>query len=169
MGTDARVYAAIHVRTSGSPDLGASSYAREDVELLADQLVTGTGDGQADTVFTDTRTLSASASEELDLSGSLEDPLGGSAVFAEVVAVEVRASADNTNDVVVGGASSNAWVGPFGAADNTFAVPPGGVLVFNHPGAGWAVTAGTGDLLQVENGGSGTAVTYDIVVVGRSA
>lgn len=169
MGTDARVYGAIHLRHSGSPDLGAATYEREDVELLADQLLTGTGDGQADTVFTDTRTISASGSEELDLSGSLTDPLGGAAVFAEVAAIEVRAAAGNTNDVVIGGASSNAWVGPFGAADNTIAVPPGGVLVLNHPGAGWTVTAGTGDLLQVANGGSGTPVTYDIVIVGRSA
>lgn len=169
MGTDARVYAAIHVRHSGSPDFGTSTYIHEGTELLADQLLTGTGDGQADVVFVDQRTISASSSEELDLAGSLTDPLGGSAVFAEVAAIEVRAAAGNTNNVVVGGAASNAFVGPFGAADNTIAVPPGGVLVLYHPGGGWAVTAGTGDLLQVANSGSGSTVTYDIVIVGRSA
>lgn len=169
MGTDARIYAALHVRHSGSPDFGTATYVHESTELLADQLLTGTGDGQADTVFIDQRTISASSSEELDLSGSLTDPLGGAAVFAEIAAIEVRAAAGNTNDVVVGGASSNAFVGPFGAADNTIAVAPGAVLVLHHPAGGWAVTAGTGDLLQVANGGSGSAVTYDIVIVGRSA
>lgn len=169
MGLDARVYAAIHARFSGSPDLGTATYVRENVELLARQFTTGTANGQADRIFTDTRTIAASGSESLDLAGSLADPLGGTAVFAEIVAIEIRAAAGNTNNVVVGGAASNAWVGPFGAADNTFAVPPGGVLVFNHPGAGWAVTAGTGDLLQVANSGSGTGVTYDVVIVGRSA
>lgn len=168
MGLDARVYAAIHARFSGSPDLGTATYARENVELLAGQFVTGTANGQADRVFTDTRTLAASASEDLDLAGALADPLGGTAVFAEIVAMEIRAAAGNTNNVVIGNADANAWVGPLGAT-GTFAVPPGGVVVFHHPGAGWPVVAGTGDLLQVENSGSGTGVTYDIVIIGRSA
>lgn len=169
MGLDARVYAAIHARFSGSPDLGTATYVRENVEILADQFFTGTANGQADRIFTDTRTIAASGSEDLDLAGTLADPLGGTAAFAEIVAVEIRAAAGNTNNVVVGGASSHAWVGPFGAANNTFAVPPGGALVFHHPGAGWAVTAGTGDRLKVANSGSGTPVTYDIVIVGRSS
>jgi len=31
------------------------------------------------------------------------------------------------------------------------------------------VTASTGDILEIANGGGGTSVTYDIVIVGASA
>lgn len=169
MGLDAKIYARTHARFTSSADFGTPSYEMNDGATLATQFLTGTGDGQADVLFADQRTISASGSEELDLAGSLADPLGGTAAFAEVCSIEVRAAAGNTNNVVVGGASSNAFTGPFGDASDTIAIAPGGVLILTHPGAGWTVTAGTGDLLQVANSSSGTSVTYDIVVVGRSA
>ena len=41
------------------------------------------------------------------------------------------------------------------------------MLLLVAPGAaGYAVTAGTGDILKVANSGAGTGVTYDIVIVG---
>ena len=44
---------------------------------------------------------------------------------------------------------------------------PGGTLLLVAPNAaGYAVTAGTGDLLKVANSGGSTGVTYDIVIVG---
>ncbi len=35
-----------------------------------------------------------------------------------------------------------------------------------HPGAGWTVPAGTGDLLHFLNGGAGTPVSYDVILLG---
>jgi hypothetical protein len=37
------------------------------------------------------------------------------------------------------------------------------------PVSGWAVIAGTGDILKFANSGGTTGVTYDIVIVGTSA
>jgi hypothetical protein len=169
MALRTEIYARIRARLTGSADFGTPRFEMESGATLAHTFEDGTANGQADTIFADQRTLAASASESLDLAGALTDPLGGAAVFAEVAAIEIRAAAGNTNNVVVGGAASNAFVGPFGAADNTIAVPPGGVLVLSHPGAGWPVTAGTGDLLQIANSGAGSPVTYDVVIIGRSA
>lgn len=166
---DAKVYGRVHLVASTLVDFGRRTFEMKDGNIVAATITTGTGNGQADTVFADQRTLAASANEDLDLSGALVDPLGAAAGFAEVCAIEIRAAAGNTNNVVVGGAGSNAFIGPFGANTHTIAIPPGGCLVLHHPGAGWAVTAGTGDLLRIANGGSGTGVTYDIVVLGRSA
>jgi hypothetical protein len=138
-------------------------------------LASGTTTGKADVIFQDRRTLNASTSETLDLAGgSLTGPLGDALTFVKIKAIIVSTvpptgGALNTNDVVLGGIGSNAFVGPFGATTHTIAVPPGSVTTLTNPGAGWTVTAATGDLLKVLNGGSGTTVTYDIVIVGTSA
>lgn len=133
-------------------------------------LTTGTSANQADKRFTDTRTLTASSTEDLDLAGSLTDVFGATLTFARVKFLLVYAAAANTNNVVVGGASSNAWPGPFGATTHTVAVQPGGLLVMQAPGAtAWPVTPATGDLLHVANSAGGTSVTYDIVIIGASA
>lgn len=127
----------------------------------------GSGAGQANKIFSDTRTLAASASESLDLAGVLTDAFGAAITFAKVKAIIVAAKAANTNDVVVGGAASNAFATPFGAATDKVKVKPGGAFALFDPGAnGYAVTATTADLLQIANGNSGTPVTYDIVIVG---
>ncbi len=87
--------------------------------------------------------------------------------FTKIKAILVKAAEGNTNNVVVGGAASNGWVGPFGATTDTVAVKPGGTVMFVAPDAnGYAVTAGTADQLKVANSGVGTGVTYDIVIVG---
>lgn len=134
------------------------------------RLASGTAAGQADLMFSDTRTLAASASESLDLSGTLTDALGATLAFARVKAIVISASAANTNDVVIGGAASNTFVGPFADATDKVKVKPGGMLVLVAPGAtAYPVTAGTGDLLQVANSAAGTSVTYDVVIIGASA
>lgn len=133
------------------------------------RLSPGVGAGQADKLFSDKRTLAASATENLDLAGTLVDPLGTVLNFAKVKAILIIADPSNTNNVVIGGAATNAFVGPFGTATDTIAVKPGGVQLIAVPGSGWTVTAATADLLKVANSGSGSAVTYKVVIVGTSS
>jgi hypothetical protein len=132
--------------------------------------VSGTSNGQADRVFMDNRTLAASAAEDLDLAGgSLIDPVGGALTFVEVTEIIIRASSANTNNVVVSPAAANGFLGPFGAATHTIAIQPGGQIRLSAPNAGWTVTPGTGDLLHIANSGAGTSVSYDVIILGRSA
>jgi hypothetical protein len=164
MGLSATIKAAIAYKVRGTPDLGAteSQYAgHANVDWM-----NGTGDFQASKVFSDTRQLAASTSEDLDLAGSLAGPLGAAVVFATVKAILVKAAAGNTNNVVVGGASANQFVGPFGDAADTIAVKPGGTLLLTAPKTGWTVGAGTADLLKIGNSGAGSVVNYDIVILG---
>ncbi|GAB3856584.1 hypothetical protein GCM10029963_53200 [Micromonospora andamanensis] len=120
-------------------------------------LADGTGAGQANRVWHDRRTLAASDSEDLDLAGVLVDALGAALTFARVKTLIVAAAAANTNTVIVGGADSNAWSAWAGAATDTVVVRPGGLLVLAaSDSTAYPVTAGTGDLLTVTNGGSGT-------------
>jgi hypothetical protein len=130
----------------------------------------GTLAKQADLLFTDTRTLAASATENLDLAGGLSDAFGAVLTFVEVVGILVEASAANTNDVVVGGAATNGFVGPFGDVTDKLVVKPGGFAFLAAPvNPAWPVVAGTGDLLKVANSAAGTGVDYTITIVGRSA
>ena len=158
--------------TAPSPDIGSGGAARHTVDVQQSvALATGTGAGQADLLFTDQRTIAASGSEDLDLAGVLADALSATLTFARVKGLYIAAAAGNTNNVVVGAASSNAWATLLNAA-GTVALRPGASLLVAAGVAdatGYAVTAGTGDLLQVANSGGGTAVTYDIIVVGASA
>lgn len=135
-------------------------------------LATGTGAGQADKIFSDTRTLAASGTEDLDLAGVLLDAFGTAITFVKIKALIVSAAAGNTNNVLVGGVA---------AGLSSIIVPQTTGIVTVRPGAtfavfagqadstGYAVTATTADLLHVANSSSGTPVSYDVIVVGTSA
>lgn len=133
------------------------------------ELRTGVGVGQANLVFSDRRTIAASGNDDLDLAGTLTDPFGAVLSFAKIKAILIIAAAENTNDVVVGGAPANAFKGPFTLDAHKQGVAPGGMLMITAPKGGWPVVAATGDLLRIANGGAGTPVTYDVVLVGTDA
>lgn len=130
-------------------------------------LADGSGLNQASGVFHDRRTLGASATEDLDLSGTLLDAFGAVISFTKVKGIFVAADAANPEDVIVGGAAANGFVAWVGGATHTVTVKPGGVLALIAPtAAGYLVTAATADLLRIGNGGAGGSVTYDIVLIG---
>jgi hypothetical protein len=134
-------------------------------------MATGTGAGQADKIWTDQRTLTASSTEDLDLVGTLTDAFLGTISLARVRAILVRAAAANTNNVIVGGASATQWAALLGTT-GTVTLRPGSLFVAVAGAAdatGYVTAAGATDLLKVANSSSGTSVTYDIAVIGCSA
>ncbi len=169
MSLDATLTIGLRGTHAATSDVTSRSESFGDLTTWVKRLTSGTGADQADLMFADTRTLAASATENLDLAGSLTDAFGATLAFAKIKAIIVQAAAANTNDVVVGGAASNAFTGPLGGTDPTVAARPGGAIVLFAPATGWTVTAGTGDILKVANSSSGTSVTYSIVIIGTSA
>jgi hypothetical protein len=167
MGLEATITASISGAHTAALDLGE---ARLPLSIAAQiQLVTGTGAGQSDQVFTDRRTLSASAAESLDLAGSLTNAFGATITFARIKAVYVKAAAANTNDVQVTRPAANG-VPLFLAASDGLAVRPGGCFLWAcSDGTAVPVTAGTGDLLTFTNSAGGTSVDYEVVIVGSTA
>lgn len=136
------------------------------------RLTSGTGAGQADLVFSDTRTIAASSNDDLDLAGGLTDAHGATLTFARVKALIVTASASNTNTVVVGGDATNTFLTWVSAEGDSVVLRPGACLALfagQADATGYAVTASTGDLLRITNGSSGSTVDYDIVIIGASA
>lgn len=151
-----------------SLDLGDATFP---ISLAATiSLLNGTGAGQADLIFTDTRTVSASPNtESLDLAGSLTDAYGTTMTFARIKAIIVSAASANAANINVVRPASNG-VPLFLAASDGISVRPGGFFAWGCSDAtGVAVTAGTGDLIAF-TGSTGTAAfTYTIVIIGASA
>jgi hypothetical protein len=151
---------------SSALDLGSAQYNPTINTRIT--LPTGTATGKADLIFTDTRTVTASGTDALDLAGSLTGPLGTTLTFVKLKAVLIRAAAANTNNVRLNRPASNG-VPLFLAASDGIDILPGGLFLWVAPGAGVTVTAATGDLINIDNSSSGTSVTYDVVFVGTSA
>lgn len=145
-------------------DLGTLTYTLPYAYSLT--VSNGTGANAANMMWTDTRTISASSSEDLDLAGSLPNAFGDTITFTRVKGLIIEAASTNSNNVVVGGDGS-AWATWAGNANDVVNVRPGGILCLMAPDAtSYAVTASTADILQIANSGSGTDVVYNIVLIG---
>ncbi len=132
----------------------------------------GTAAGQADKVFHDQRTLAPSATENLDLAGSLTDALGDALTFARIKGIVFHAAAANVNNVLIGGDVTNTFFPMFGLETDSLILRPDATVALWCGAAdatGYAVTAATADLLKVTNSGAGTSVTYDVILLGASA
>jgi hypothetical protein len=130
----------------------------------ASTLSNGTSANQASQQWHDTRTITASSTDSLDLAGSLTNAFGVTLTFTKIKGLFVRAAAGNTNDVQVTRPASNGLVW-FLAAGDGFKLQPGAWSCFYDP-VGVTVTAATGDILAIVNSGAGTSVTYDIWICG---
>lgn len=154
---------------SKTVDLGNPSQALNYSKKVT--LGSGTGAGNADVLWNDTRTITASSNEDLDLVGSLTDPLGTTVSQARIKGLIVSAATANTNNVVLGAAAATQWAALLGTT-GTVQVRPGttfAVFAGVADATGYVCAAGSTDLFRVANGGAGTSVTYDIIVIGVSA
>lgn len=130
-------------------------------------LTNGTSADNANRMWIDTRTLTASSSEDLDVAGGLVDAFGDTITFTKLRGVIVSAAAANTNNVVVLGDAVAGITSMTGAMAQTITVRPGGtVALIANDTTGYAITATTADLLQVANSAGSTSVTYDIILIG---
>lgn len=120
----------------------------------------------ADKVYAARLALSTTPTD-LDLAGSLTDPLGAAVTFAKVNGIYLKNRSTTAAEIVtLGGDAAAILLG--GAATHTLKVGPNGMLWIANPSlAGYAVTGTTGDILQLV-ADAGTP-SVDIVIIGRSA
>jgi hypothetical protein len=165
MSAEAKIKIDILAALIGAKAVGTPRSDIDSKTLIS--LADGSGADQINQIFSDQRTLTASSSEDLDLNGTLANQLGATINFTKIKGIIITAAAGNTNDVIVGGATTNGFIDFVGAATHTLKVKPGGLLALMAPGAtGYGVTAATADLLKIANGGAGSSVTYDIILLG---
>ena len=141
-----------------------------DFPSLAIDYTDGTSSNQAKTYFIDSRALAATTTESLDLAGSLADPFGTTITFTVIKEIVIAiVSPDGSKKLRVGPQNvANAWQGPFGGTGATVYIE-----FFHHwkmpsePYTGYTVTAGTGDLLVINNP-TASSITYGIIIVGET-
>jgi hypothetical protein len=135
---------------------------------MALSLSYGTGNNQIKNLWFQQRTITAGLNDDLDLAGSLANDFDAGIVFTAIKLLLVS--------IVAPDGTKRLKVGPQGVA-NAFPGKWGGVTalfydeiynfnaVINHPWAGYPVTAGTADILRINNPTAG-AVTYNILIAG---
>lgn len=166
MALDTKLYLELVANYTGTSDLTTPSAPIAVKRQI--NLSSGAGANAADLVWADTRTVAASATDSLDLAGTLGGLLGGTVTFARIKGLIVAAAAANTNNVLITRPASNAV--PLLSAAGNIPVKPGGVFCWFDPSAaGVVVTAGTGDLIDFVNSAAGTSVTYDVVIIGAAS
>lgn len=129
-------------------------------------LANGTSANQANMMWMDTRTLTASSSDSLDVYGGLTDAFGATINFTRLKGIIIFAAAANTNNLLIGGdAASIATL--VGNINDVLVIRPGGFLAICSPDAtGYAITLTTADILKIANSAGSTSVTYDIILIG---
>lgn len=169
MSVTTRIKYALRVTDDGDhSEIFDGSQGRHLIEKVI-EWADGTGANQADLAFSDQRTISAAANEDIDLAGGHNDAYGNAVTLVKIklLVVENTNTADG-DDLQVGPASSNGCDCFWADSSDRNVVPAGGALIIYDPN-GLAVTAGTGDLINIAEVGGSNANTYNLLVVGTSS
>ena len=143
----------INIRSQVLGTVGLSSVT----SLINQQQTTDLTSVATDSVYTATTAISG-GSVDIDLIGSLTDPLGIAVTFAKVMAVFIVNN--GANAMTIGGANNIPMLG----SGDVMNLAAGAYFQYTDE-AGIAVTAGTGDLITV----AGTNTDeFEIVVIGSS-
>jgi hypothetical protein len=140
----------------------------------------GTTNDKIDLIWSDTRSLTTGASEDIDLAGGVTDIFGNTLTFVEVSHLFFFNHDTTAGEYFrMGPAASNGWYGvttPFLATGDSVIIRPSATVDgITYPGFAWfsaptgyVVTAGSADSIGITNSGS-TTNSYSMIVLGRSA
>ncbi len=131
-------------------------------------LTSGTGANQADQQYSDSITLAASGSTEIDLYGSLTNQFGDTINFSKVRMMIFESDADNTAVLEIGGSASNAfesWTNVGGK----ITLRPGGVFYLSATDATGFVVTSTADKLKITNLSASVSASFNVIIIGVQA
>lgn len=168
-----RGYVAIQVNMRLTNPLDLSTPKDDFKKTIQYSLATGTGDSQADRHWHDTRVVSGGLNDDIDLVGALTDGLGQTFSPNRIKSMTIKASASNSNPLLINNSVANAFFGPFQTLSTSgFAINPGGVFHFTDAASkAWPVSSGS-DIFRVRNPNSpvsGANLSYDIMVTACSS
>ena len=151
----------------------------QQTHTLSETLAFGTGNSKCNQIWVDRRLVVKSATDQLDLSGSLKNTFGHTILFTKVHILIIHNRSDETLTKGVHGvdhtitASALTAGGPAGGSQfilfsdktDTYTFSAGDWMVVWSK-AGRTVTAGTGDLFDIVETGTAEAA-YDILIAGE--
>jgi len=164
-----------HLRSTIQAELGWSWQDRDGASLITNNsrlrllqdFDDGSGVNEAEAVWdASEQTLPAGTALTFELDG-LERILFGDAIYLSLLKVKailiVNRNTSGSGYLLVGGAASDAWSAPFGAAGDKVKVMPGAPLFLACPQNGWDVEAGAN---QLKIAAVGATVVFDIAILG---
>ncbi len=136
-------------------------------------LTYGTGANQVNTCWWETRTVSAGANDDLDLTAITKSTPAGTATvnFACIKAIQIENLSTTTGDYLLVGkvsAVTNGWEGPFSTVSGGLqrVEAEGCYSNFQKSAAGWTVDS-THKVLRINNPGA-AAISYRITLEGEA-
>lgn len=128
-------------------------------------ILAGTGASKADLCYRGSLTVTAGGSTSLDLSGSLTNAFGETLTFSSIKAIIIK-NKSTADSIVASFDDSNAFAS---ACDGNITILVGGIFVLmtDTHATGYAVTAGTGDILTLDASAAGANVDVDIIILGN--
>lgn len=150
-----------------NPRIGSGGFA----EIKA-SITNGTGSGQCDLWFHDQRSVAGTSNDNIDLAGSVTNPITGAAMtFVKIKVLLIKIVTPTSTYVLRVGpgvtGASNAWIGPWIGTSPYETVYDTLYKVSLIDGWG-TITAGSADTLCIYNPGS-VAIVYNIWLIGTSA
>jgi len=128
----------------------------------------GTGAGKANKIYISYSTIAASGNVTFDLAGSLLDMFGNTITMTKVKVIYFELLNSTSASSVLIGAGTNPMVNWVAAAGDAVRVRNGGFFLLSCSDAtGYAVTAGTADVLRILNEDSSNIATYRVVILGE--
>jgi len=164
MTLKASVVTDIGASLTGSATVGSNKH--EIAKSIVNQFAEGAAANQAEEIYAAAAQLAASAVDSLDLAGGVTNSLGDVLTLTKVKALIIEAASTNQDTIVVGG-NASPFASFFGDPADTLVLKPGGSVALIAPdAAGYAVTAGGGDVLDITNSDGVNVANYTITVIG---
>lgn len=147
--------------------VGTAPIVDSNHHLFSKRLTDGSAAGQANAVWhVEARSLATGESLTLELD-LLEQTLFGDLITIPMAKIKailiVNQNTTSPGYLLVGGALSDPWYAPFGAASHTVKVMPGSPLLLAHAGVGWDVEQNSHALRIAAVDG---AVVFDMAILG---
>jgi hypothetical protein len=162
MALNAQILVSILAHESSGDGIAQTLRATPATYALA--LTDGTGANQAQLVWSDSRTIPAQNTDQIDLTSLPDDR--GSVSFSDIKVAYIRNSGTAQLSVVAGANVPNSWAG-FGYADESgseFVIKAGGAAMVSAPTATGLVVTSSLKIIRIDGSAGGT---YDIVLIGE--
>ncbi len=147
-------------------DTRDNSTVSDDVDVdFHIELTDGQGNGKANALWHDRRTLSAT-SETLDLAGGITDSFGNTLTMDNIKAMFIQNRETTAGLGLSIGGAANAFDSWLGSGTDKVVLNSGGWLGLSVDQDGYPVTAGSTDELKIDAGSDN--ITYDIFLIGET-
>lgn len=168
-----------NVRFTNAQDLSipvdAVTIGQNGMDEILDTIANGTGAaaGNNDLLWHDERTLATVTADNIDLAGSLTNPMTGATLtFVRIKTILIDLDAPATGVFLRVGpgvtGASNPWIGPWAQVASNYVTVYDTLYMSNRTDGWGTITAGSADTLSIYNS-TASSIVYRIVLIGASA